>query len=309
MQITPQSRMPVNAAEALKIETDELRQGRKASSFKLGVSNVNGTFQVSSGEIQRMLQTARGSINYKKNFEKYQFKVITSDTGQKTLSLKEQGFFSKLKGLFTIGRAERQQQRAEASRLISDAFSRAGLRDTIATGSHMTHNDAIRLQRDLMSSSSLAPQADLWWTKAEAEKKMADGVVPPEPLNRGKRDVSASSEDVTFSKLLGEGDQAAHDTTLVRDSFETYESGEVAEPRQAIRSNNASAELEQGLFAAHDGQDVYEPDTYDFAALLKDPTSFGGRARPESIDASMSSTVSQGQIDRLIKQLSDLRRI
>lgn len=115
MKITPHTQMPTNATQALGQEVQDMQRGQKASSFKLNVTRGPGGFVVTADEIRRLLNTAGASKDYKANAGKYQFKVLTDKSGDKTLTLKQQGLFSRFKGLLRIERGHRERQRAEAA--------------------------------------------------------------------------------------------------------------------------------------------------------------------------------------------------
>lgn len=195
MKITADARMPANATQALGQEVKQLKEARKSSAFKLDVTRDPTGFKVSVNEIKRMLEAASVSKDYKAHAEKYQFKVVTSRSGNKTLTLKEQGFFSKLQGHFGIRREKREQQRAEAAKLIGDAFSRAELEARTAVqvdDEQMTHNDAISFKDDLMQLSDLSP-------KTAGRSRVAKGA------DNAAEPSSMASGDWTFEKLLDEG--------------------------------------------------------------------------------------------------------
>ncbi|MEK7346592.1 MAG: hypothetical protein AAB176_12960 [Pseudomonadota bacterium] len=156
MQITNSHRMPTSANQRLGQEIKELKQGRKASEFRL---NVTGG-KITSDELQRMLSAARRSKSYQSNSEKFQFKLIEHKAGRQVLTFKEQGWFSKLKGVFNIGTADREAQRAAAADLISKTFRREQLAlgmDETWLSDAMTHAEAISFQATVMTDSELAP--------------------------------------------------------------------------------------------------------------------------------------------------------
>jgi hypothetical protein len=165
MKITSQAQMPSNATAALGREIKELKKGAKQSAFSLDVTGTPP--KVTSDEIRRMLNTARASKSYQANADKFQFKLV----GQ-TLTLKEQGFFSKLKGHFNIDREAREEQRAQAAKLIQNAFSTARLEmnssiDITSTTDRISHDDAVQIQKNLMTDSDLAPKAKELGTRAD----------------------------------------------------------------------------------------------------------------------------------------------
>lgn len=156
-----------NPTALMVAEVKEQKKGIKADSFRLNITGRPA--QVTSDEIQRMLSAARRSTDYQKNFHKYQFKLVNK-SGHQVLTLKEQGLFSKLKGKLGIKQTERETQRAAAANLIHQTFmtQKLSLGTTVnsLTGV-MSHDDAIQFQRDLMTSSDLAPQAKKLLTSQE----------------------------------------------------------------------------------------------------------------------------------------------
>ena len=315
-QITREINMPTNATQALVKEVKERQQGQKAKSFELTVTQDNGQVKVSADEIRRMLMTARGSKDYMANFNKYQFKVITHESGAQTLTLKEQGFFSKLKGLVRIGRDKREQQRADAAQLIGAAFSRANLKTgttqtVTAPGQRMTHADAIEFQRDLMTLSDLAPNAKELRTPAEekakkaeekAQKAQQNSQEDQKPANVGRRHVSDSSGSLSFSQLASGALQQAASGTASRsgDSFVRHDSRD--EPARAQPSAHPSSDSSRvsnawlrGAMADQDSDQLYppafeqQPASWQNAPLINpSPFAWPNPGRPDSMDSESS---------------------
>ena len=310
MKITRETNMPTNATNALGKEVKELKQGKKASSFKLTVTQENGQFKVSTDEIRRMLNTARGSKDYKANFDKYQFKVVTGLFGKKTLTLKEQGNFSKFKGWMGIGRDKREQQRAEAARLIGTAFSKAsmetGTSQTVtAPGQQMTHDESIGFQRDLMTLSDLAPNAKELRTAAEdqAIKAQQNGQGDQKSANAGRGHDSDASASISFSQLAGGAFQQAAPGNASRsgDSFVRHDSRD--EPARTQPSAHPSSDSSRvsnawlrGAMADQDSDQLY-PQAFEQPAAswqnahLINPSPFAwpNPSRPDSMDSERSS--------------------
>ena len=309
-KITREINMPTNDAQALGKEIKELQQGQKSKSFELTVTQENGQAKVSADEIRRMLNTARGSKDYKANFNKYQFRVITHESGAQTLTLKEQGFFSKLKALVRIGRDKRAQQRADAARLIDAAFSRANLKTgttqtVTAPGQRMTRADAIAFQRDLMTLSDLAPKAKELRTAAEkkTQKAQQNGQEDQQPRNAGRGHVSDPSGSLSFSQLAGGALQQAVSGTASRsgDSFVRYDSSDEPAREQpgarqssdSLRSSNAWL---RDALADRDSDQLY-PQAFEQPAAswqnapLINPSPFAwpNPSRPDSMDSERSS--------------------
>lgn len=215
MKITSQAHMPANATQALGQEVKELKQGAKASAFRLQVTGTPP--RVTSGEIRRLLNTARASKNYQDKFDKYQFKLVG-----RTLQLKEQGLFSKFKGWLGIGRETREQQRAQAAQLIQSAFSEARLETKlrVPVQDRITHDDAVQIQQDLMIKSDLAP-----------------GTAHPY-----SRTADASSESVTWEKLMTDDHEVVSDSRS--DNVVSYQAyNESEKPTQRQQAHQASDSL------------------------------------------------------------------
>lgn len=215
MKITSQAHMPANATRALGQEIKELKKGAKASAFKLKVTGTPP--QVTSDEIRRLLSTARASKKYKENIDKYQFKLVG-----RTLQLKEEGFFSKLKVKYNIGRDQRDAQRGHAAILIQNAFVKASLETNlnVPVQDRITHDDAVQIQKELMLKSELAPGLE----------------------RRKRRGADASSESATWEKLMADDHDPVSDSPLDNViSYEVYD--EQARPALLLQSRQVSGPL------------------------------------------------------------------
>lgn len=104
--------------DARNAEMAELKKAKKESEFRLRL-DANG--QIDKDALNRLLLVVRASKSYKKHFEDFQFKVKSDSRGQ-FLSLKRQGLWSSFKGLFGIGREQRERQRDHAAGLINAAL-------------------------------------------------------------------------------------------------------------------------------------------------------------------------------------------
>jgi hypothetical protein len=230
MRISNQNQMPQNANLAQAQENIEMERAAGHKSFTLTVTG--NPPKVSTDEIRRMLSSARGSNSYKANFHKYQFKL----NGQE-LTLKQQGLFSRFKGIFSIRTAVREARRADAAKLIGDAFEREdkklGAEEKIFED-RMTNSESIKFQRDVMNHSDVSPIARELRTKLES-------VAPP--FIRGGRTDDVDSVPITFNDLMtGEleepnaaGERRDENLAASNDlrSYETYNS-EVAAPKDSL---------------------------------------------------------------------------
>lgn len=157
MEIINSNQMPTSANRRLEREIQELKQGENESAFKLNVSDG----RITSDELQRMLSTARRSKAYQKNSEKFQFKLIEGKEGKQVLTFKEQGWFSKLLGIFHINRSQREAQRAAAAELIVGTLHRenlsTGIEESWQSSEAMTHDASTAFHKNIMSKSGVAP--------------------------------------------------------------------------------------------------------------------------------------------------------
>lgn len=145
----------LNFTKANAIELKELKGAKNASEFTL---RVGADGKVTSLEISRMLNTARASKSYKNNSDKFQFKLKSDNNGQ-YLTLKQQGAWSSFKGWLGVGRAEREQQRADAKNLINATLDLGQPDKAYSTKDLLKFNQAQKYQVSVMTTSSLAPKA------------------------------------------------------------------------------------------------------------------------------------------------------
>ena len=172
-------------AKANAIELKELKGAKNASEFTL---RVGADGKVTSLELSRMLSTARASKSYKNNSDKFQFKLKSDNKGQ-YLTLKQQGAWSSFKGWLGAGRAEREQQRADAKNLINATLVSGRSDKSYFNKDLLTFNQAQKYQVSVMTTSSLAPEA----SRVGDQNKSAE--VTMEMLRDGNAHVSAPMED------------------------------------------------------------------------------------------------------------------
>lgn len=91
-----------------------MRQAEGATGFKLRLTS-SGTLNKQS--LSAFLDAAKLSTHYKQHESRYQFKLKSDNQGH-YLTLKEQGLWSRLKGLVGWGRQERETQRMQAAQFI-----------------------------------------------------------------------------------------------------------------------------------------------------------------------------------------------
>ena len=144
----------LNFTKTNAIELKELKGAKNASEFTL---RVGAGGKVTSLEISRMLNTARASKSYKNNSDKFQFKLKSDNNGQ-YLTLKQQGAWSSFKGWLGVGRAEREQQRADAKNLINATLDLGRPDKAYLNKDLLTFNQAQKYQVSVMTTSSLAPK-------------------------------------------------------------------------------------------------------------------------------------------------------
>jgi hypothetical protein len=230
MRISNQNQMPQNANLAQAQENKEMERAAGHKSFRLTVTG--NPPKVSTDEIRRMLSSARASTSYKANFQKYQFKL----NGQE-LTLKQQGLFSRFKGLIGFHRDVREARRADAAKLIGDAFEREDKKlgaDEKIFEDQMTNAESIKFQRDVMNHSDVSP-------KARELRTSREPVAPP--FIGGRRNDDVDSGPITFNDLMtGELEEPSaaeerRDGNLVASddlrSFEAYNS-EVDAPKDSL---------------------------------------------------------------------------
>lgn len=202
---------------AAKREFAEIKTAENAKSFKLRLENDG---QIDRGAFKRMLTAARVSKAYKNNFDKYQF-TIKSDRNGQYLSLKQQGLWSRFKGLFGIGSTARQEQRAQARNVIESAlkFSErvyltgqnpegAGPLDT-----RLTKAQAMEFQSRMMNESGISPVQTY---------KLDRLGVSAEDQRRSERSSERNelSGPVTFSGLIGDEQSFIQEQAEARRSAE-----------------------------------------------------------------------------------------
>ena len=103
-------------------EKNQISQSVSASKFKLRLDNAG---QLTVIDVTRLLQHARISRDYKAHGNNYELKLKTDQQGQ-YLTFKQQGLWSRFKGVFGIGHETRTQQRAAAMNLINRTFEQKG---------------------------------------------------------------------------------------------------------------------------------------------------------------------------------------
>ena len=171
--------------KANAIELKELKGAKNASEFTL---RVGADGKVTSFELSRMLTTARASKSYKNNSDKFQFKLKSDNNGQ-YLTLKQQGAWSSFKGWLGVGRAEREQQRADAKDLINATLVSGRPDKSYSDKDLLKFNQAQKYQVSVMTTSSLAPEA----SRVDDQKKSAE--VTMEMLRDGNAYVSDLVDD------------------------------------------------------------------------------------------------------------------
>lgn len=112
MEIKITSGLPAN--QELSIQAAQLRRAQTASSFSL---RLNAEGKLDQRAFSELLTAARVSSAYKANQQHYQFKLKSDGSGH-YLTLKQQGLWSRFKGVFGWGRETRERQRADAEHLI-----------------------------------------------------------------------------------------------------------------------------------------------------------------------------------------------
>ncbi len=112
MEIKITSGLPAN--QELSIQAAQLRRAQTASSFSL---RLNAEGKLDQRAFSELLTAARVSSAYKANQQHYQFKLKSDGSGH-YLTLKQQGLWSRFKGVFGWGRETRERQRADAELLI-----------------------------------------------------------------------------------------------------------------------------------------------------------------------------------------------
>ena len=134
--------------EAHDIEMAQLQRARTASSFSL---RLNAEGKLDKHAFSQLLTAARASNAYKANQQHYQFKLKSDNSGH-YLTLKQQGLWSRFKGVFGWGRETRERQRADAGYLIRgysvSKINQARQQGQITDG--MSFSDAKADQRTIM---------------------------------------------------------------------------------------------------------------------------------------------------------------
>lgn len=146
--------------------------------------------KTSREDLATLLTAARASKSYQKNHENYQFRLKTGSDGSQLLSLKEQGLWSRFKGIFGWGSERRAQERSDAVRYIDSLISKNGDRvegadykkfDAIGDHSVLSHTQNTLSGAKLTYQSAKAFQEGLlqrYTTALEnAEKSERDAVV------------------------------------------------------------------------------------------------------------------------------------
>jgi len=161
--------------EAHDIEMAQLQGARAASSFSL---RLNREGKLDQAAFSQLLAAARASNAYKANQQHYQFK-LKSDSSGHYLTLKQQGLWSRFKGLFGWGREARERQRADAQHLIR--------------GSSLSEINQARQQGLITGGTSFSE------AKA-AQRTIMDAMGPTRHRQAGSQ---SSSEEYDFEKLMG----------------------------------------------------------------------------------------------------------
>ncbi len=205
----------LNSGAALKIEAQETKQAKNASSFTLRV--VDG--KVTAEEINHMLTLARGSTAYKSNAAKYQFKLKSDSNGQ-YLTLKQQGAWSNFKGLLGIGHKAREQERAAAKNLINKSLASVDLPSKSYNaekyGDRLPLSKSQKYQLSMMNTSSLSPVVRHQLEAVGVSKEVASA----------QKKQRQDSDIISFSKLAGEQAYVSDDVEANRPSYQVYDPSE-----------------------------------------------------------------------------------
>lgn len=161
--------------EAHDIEMAQLQRARTASSFSL---RLNAEGKLDKHAFSQLLTAARASNAYKANQQHYQFKLKSDNRGH-YLTLKQQGLWSRFKGVFGWGRETRERQRADAQHLIR--------------GSSLSEINQARQQGLITGGTSFSE------AKA-AQRTIMDAMGPTRHRQAGSQ---SSSEEYDFEKLMG----------------------------------------------------------------------------------------------------------
>ena len=211
MKITTQHELQnMPATQSLGHELNELKMARKASSFHL--QTTGSLPSISADEFRRLIEAANQSKKYRDKRDSYYF-TMTERDGRQTLSLKQQGLFSKFKSFIGIDSRGRAQRRGAAANLIKDTFSDAGktIRTKINTSlPELSKDSAVELQKDLMSKGPWAPKSAR--SKGNMAKDMED-VMHIRKLMAGK-----IKEESSVEKPVKESEPSE-----LRNSFTSYD--------------------------------------------------------------------------------------
>lgn len=161
--------------EARDIEMAQLQRARAASSFSL---RLNAEGKLDKHAFSELLAAARASNAYKANQQHYQFK-LKSDSNGYTLTLKQQGLWSRFKGVFGWGRETRERQRADAKRLIE--------------GMSVFEINQARKHRQITDGTS--------FSQAKADQRVIMGAMGS--TRHRQTGSQSSSEEYDFEKLMG----------------------------------------------------------------------------------------------------------
>ncbi len=162
--------------KAFEIELAQRQRAETASSFSL---RLNAEGKLDKHAFSELLAAARASNTYRANLQHYQFKLKSDGSGH-YLTLKQQGLWSRFKGVFGWGRETRERQRADAQLLIR--------------GRSLSEINQARQQGQITDRTRFSD------AKTDQQKIMADG----EPRSRHRRAGSqSSSEKLDFEQLMG----------------------------------------------------------------------------------------------------------
>jgi hypothetical protein len=198
------------ATQSLGHELNELKTAKKASSFHLQTTGTPPS--ITADEFRRLIEAANQSKKYRDNRDSYYF-TMTESKGRQTLSLKQQGLFSKFKFFIGIDSRGRAQRRGAAANLIKNTFSDAGetIRTKINTSRpELSKDSAVELQKDLMSKGPWAPKSAR--SKGNMAKDMED-VMHIRKLMAGK-----IKEETSVEKPVRESEPGE-----LRNSFTSYD--------------------------------------------------------------------------------------
>jgi hypothetical protein len=162
--------------EEQDIENAQLQAARAASSFSLRLTEEG---KLDKYAFSQLLAAARASNAYQANQQHYQFK-LKSDSNGHYLTLKQQGLWSRFKGVFAWGRETRERQRADAKRLIE--------------GMSVFEINQARQQGRITGGTS--------FSQAKADQVAIMNTM--EPTRHRQARSQSSSEEYDFEKLMGD---------------------------------------------------------------------------------------------------------